>query len=158
MKTRSGTDKQYEVVKYSERLMIRYRYNDRYKYFYRSTGENSTMPGTWFPCDGVQRKNYTSKYGCRKKGWIKKPHGSRLWLYFSYKGIYSPEIERFGTLEDMAVSASMGGSFWKGEASLVLKEHLDFENVNVHVSFLKKALEEEKTLTNINVNDVLKIF
>lgn len=159
MNTRSGNRENYKTVKYSQRLIVRYNFKGKYKYFYRSTGLNSTLKNTWFPCDGIQRKDYKSKMGERKKGWIKKPCSFRLWLFFNEKNINHPELERFGTLSDMAISAKIGGGFWDLEESDVFKQHInvkDSDDTNYHVRFLKNALVDEDGLENLSIEQVLK--
>lgn len=155
MKTRSGSSNDFCAFKYSGRLMVRYKINGKYKYFYRSTGENSNMPKTWFPCNGIQRHKYKSKYGNRNRGWIKKPHGFEVYLYFTKKDMAFDDLTRFGTLQDMAISAVLGGGFWTEENIAKYQDYLPHVD-SFHERMIKKALDMEPTLTDLSVDEVLK--
>jgi hypothetical protein len=150
-----------KAVIYSDRLMVQYMVKNKKKMFYRSTGKNSNLPGTWFPCNGVQRKKYKSKYGVVDRGWIKKPRGSIIWYYFYKKKLLHDEISRFGTLDDMNVSSSIGGGFWDTDVAKPFKEYLKtviYDDIKQDIDAIKYAIQSEKHLKSLDVSSVLEIF
>ncbi|MCF6764465.1 hypothetical protein L3V82_01685 [Thiotrichales bacterium 19S3-7] len=71
--------------------------------FYQSTGRNSTIAGTFLPCEGVQET------------WIKKPNYHRISEEVA-KIMLNKEpqlnIKRFGNLENIFISMAFGDGIW----------------------------------------------
>jgi hypothetical protein len=141
---------------YCDRLMVKY---DR-KMFYRSTGRNSLLKDTWFPCTGIQKHRYKSKKGIHQKGWIKKPNGYEVLKYFREYKIEYDELDRFGTIKNMFISYTIGGGFWNTKESNIIKiELLKLKfDIDEDVKAINYAIDNEQFLVNMNIDQVLEVL
>ncbi|MCF6765111.1 hypothetical protein L3V82_04955 [Thiotrichales bacterium 19S3-7] len=130
--------------------------------FYKSTGKNSKMEGTWFPFLGINTGGF-------KNGWFMKPQDVKTLLnekiqtpsYFSdvskVKG-----LSRFGNLETAYLSYCLGGDEWekanKGDNSIYGKFIKYFDDNDVELEQLLEVNSEPDFITDNDgvVNEWLK--
>lgn len=157
----------FKVLKYYHRLMVeldQVKSKRSKRMFYRSTGICSKLKDTWFPCRGIQAKK-TARYPL---GWIKKPIGESV-NFFLHKNLCKHDSflcirdfagERFGTLENMVISAKIGGGFWQENTDVLefLKTHKLWQNkdLNKDIVRIQSAIMNEGNLKNLDLEEALK--
>ncbi|TNF69807.1 MAG: hypothetical protein EP298_01555 [Gammaproteobacteria bacterium] len=122
--------------------------------FYRSTGNNSNMPGTWFPFKGIAPELFG--------GWFIKPSDPNLLLskalmtqeYFSQRDSKGT-IARFGNIETAYLSYCLGGSCWQKAKKSFDLEHDPLKIKNwFHYTFIKYFASQNIDLgQTIEVNE-----
>ncbi|MCF6777084.1 hypothetical protein L3V83_10980 [Thiotrichales bacterium 19X7-9] len=108
--------------------------------FYRSSGRNSKLPGTFLPCEGVQET------------WIKKPNYKNIpeeaaTLILEKEPQFS--IKRFGNLENIFISMAFGSGIWEKHPNLADS----IQNLYPDLTKKFKALfKTEKLVDSIKLN------
>ena len=105
------------------------------KPWYKSTGRNSGHQGTWFFFGGVLEKKSERHY----RGWMIKPTSLSVKGGYSLSRFFGSNtveylrdhsirklisFSRFGDIEKICISASLGGGFWLSSKGTQLKNYL----------------------------------
>lgn len=128
--------------------------------FYQSSGNNSSSPGTWFPFRGLDPED----------GWLKKPlsHLYDSWPielhnFINENKLNTFEVNRFGSLSTMCISAILGGGYWRTKEGDILYDYLQkyyqscffMNKIKIDFSHIKFLYTLQNTNDVKNCNKVL---
>jgi hypothetical protein len=121
--------------------------------WYRSTGKNSGYEGTWFLFGGILEK----KQNRHPSGWLIKPasltdapysktrfFGSKVKRHVHKHSLHKLiSFSRFGDIEKICISASLGGGFWLSSEGQKLGKYLrkDYNHYFLSPELIKEILE-----------------
>jgi hypothetical protein len=138
-------------------IIIKYS-NSSYQLFYQTSGTNTHISGTWFPCDGFLldydgdetfEKLYRTKFSQSLK---KDHHLFKLILKLNIDKmdneteIWRALLGRFGTLQFLYISYLLGNGIWLND---------DFTNIIIqHFQFPKKISENHLKLNIKQIQNI----
>jgi hypothetical protein len=124
---------------------------------YKSSGQNSSFPDTFFPFSGLMEQ----QQGIYIQGYFVKPDFAKENDTENFVNTYSPpyypegfyeQMEklgvsyemmiRFGNIEAMVISKHIGGGFWQTDIGLSVSQYLE-ENYEVYISTIGIKNQDE---------------